>query len=167
MRFRFFRPLHGWREFIHEIVIVVIGVLLALAGAQVIENMRWQWQVQSARQSIANEIASNAAQAAMRLAAQNSRNPIFFVFSDDIPWAREPLGRLGTCVFVDQNSGAASEDLRLMSACKHQIIANSSFSWWAAWLNTNPNKMVVAPRNWLAKPADTFRDVFAAGWTTL
>ena len=71
MRFHFFRPLHGWREFIHEIVIVVIGVLLALAGAQVIENMRWQWQVQSARQSIANEIASNAAQAAMRLAAED------------------------------------------------------------------------------------------------
>jgi len=106
-------------------------------------------------------------EAAMHLAAQRSRNPIFFVFSDDIPWAREPLARLGTCVFVDQNSGAASEDLRLMSACKHQIIANSSFSWWAAWLNTNPNKMVVAPKNWLAKPPDTFKDVFAAGWTTL
>lgn len=106
-------------------------------------------------------------EAAMHLAAQNSRNPIFFVFSDDIPWARDRLGRLGTCVFVDQNSGAASEDLRLMSACKHQIIANSSFSWWAAWLNTNPTKRVVAPKNWLAKPADTFKDVFAAGWTTL
>jgi len=103
----------------------------------------------------------------MHLAMQHSRNPRFFVFSDDIPWAREHLGRLGTCVFVDQNSGAASEDLRLMAACKHQIIANSSFSWWAAWLNTNPNKMVVAPKNWLTKPPHTFQDVFAAGWTTL
>lgn len=106
-------------------------------------------------------------EAAMHLAVQRTRNPLFFVFSDDIPWARDQLGRLGTCVFVDQNAGAASEDLRLMSACKHQIIANSSFSWWAAWLNTNASKLVVAPRNWLAKPPNTFSDVFAAGWTTL
>jgi len=71
MRFRFFRPLHGWREFIHEIIIVVIGVLLALAGAQVIENWRWQQQVKSARLSIGNELAENALQGAMRMAVEN------------------------------------------------------------------------------------------------
>ena len=71
MRFRFPKPLHGWREFVHEIVIVVIGVLLALAGAEMVENWRWQWQVQSTRQSIANEIAANANQAVGRLAVEN------------------------------------------------------------------------------------------------
>jgi hypothetical protein len=71
MRFRFIRPLHGWREFIHEIVIVVIGVMLALAGAQVIENWRWQQQVGSARQSIGNELAQNGLQAATRLVVEN------------------------------------------------------------------------------------------------
>lgn len=71
MRFRFFRPLHGWREFIHEIVIVVIGVLLALAGAQVIDEGRWQRQVGSTRQSIANELVTNADQAAMRIAVED------------------------------------------------------------------------------------------------
>jgi hypothetical protein len=71
MRFRFIRPLHGWREFIHEIVIVVIGVLLALAGAEVIENWRWQQQVGSARQSIADELAVNSSQAAMRIALED------------------------------------------------------------------------------------------------
>src|ERR1043165_2225697 len=65
------KPLHGWREFIHEIVIVVIGVLLALAGAELIENWRWQWQVQSTRQSIANELAANANEAAGRLAVED------------------------------------------------------------------------------------------------
>ena len=71
MRFRFIRPLHGWREFIHEIVIVVIGVLLALAGAQLIEAWRWQLQVGSARQSIANELVAAADQAAMRIAVED------------------------------------------------------------------------------------------------
>lgn len=71
MRFRFIRPLHGWHEFIHEIVIVVIGVLLALAGAELIENWRWQWQVRSARQSIANELAANANEAAGRIAVED------------------------------------------------------------------------------------------------
>jgi hypothetical protein len=71
MRFRFIRPLHGWHEFIHEIVIVVIGVLLALAGAELIENWRWQWQVASARQSIANELAANENEAAGRLAVED------------------------------------------------------------------------------------------------
>jgi len=71
MRFRFFRPLHGWREFIHEIVIVVLGVLLALAGAEVVENWRWQWQAGSTRQSIANELVANANQAAERIAVED------------------------------------------------------------------------------------------------
>ena len=70
MRFRFIRPLHGWREFIHEIIIVVIGVLLALAGAEAIENWRWHWQVNSTRQAIANELAEAANQAALRLSVE-------------------------------------------------------------------------------------------------
>jgi hypothetical protein len=71
MRFRFIRPLHGWREFIHEIVIVVIGVLLALAGAELIEKWRWQIEVASTRQAIANEIVEATDQAAMRLAVED------------------------------------------------------------------------------------------------
>jgi hypothetical protein len=71
MRFRFFRPLHGWREFIHEIIIVVIGVLLALAGAQMIEDWRWNWQVGSTRQAIANELEEAANQAALRISVED------------------------------------------------------------------------------------------------
>jgi len=64
-------PLHGWREFIHEIIIVVLGVLLALAGAEMVEAWRWQWQVQSTRQAIANEVVENAKQAGQRLSVEN------------------------------------------------------------------------------------------------
>ena len=71
MRFRFFRPLHGWREFVHEVIIVVIGVLLALAGAQMIEDWRWHLEVGSTRQAIANELVEAANQAAMRLAVED------------------------------------------------------------------------------------------------
>ncbi len=72
--------------------------------------------------------------------------PTFFVFSDDIGFARESLTNLGNVVFMDTNDEmSAVEDLRLMSSCRHHIIANSTFSWWGAWLNPNPDKVVMVP----------------------
>jgi hypothetical protein len=76
-------------------------------------------------------------------------DPVIFVFSDDMPFVKENLSRDVKMVFVEQNNDfAAHEDLRLMSSCHHHIIANSSFSWWGAWLNPRRGKMVVAPRQW-------------------
>lgn len=76
---------------------------------------------------------------------QREQDLHFFVFSNDIAWCRENLA-LDNCCYVDNNSGAASyRDMQLMSACKHNIIANSTFSWWAAWLNDNPHKLVLTP----------------------
>lgn len=78
-------------------------------------------------------------------------SPTFFVFSDDFEWANVNLRLEGKVVFVSHNTGKDSfEDMRLMSMCKHNIIANSSFSWWGAWLNDNSNKIVIAPRQWFA-----------------
>lgn len=78
--------------------------------------------------------------------------PYYFVFSDDVEWAKSnflPLFR--NMEIVQGNQGEDSwQDMHLMSLCKHNIIANSSFSWWAAWLNANPNKIVVAPGKWFA-----------------
>lgn len=75
--------------------------------------------------------------------------PQYFVFSDDITWSRQQLTDLPNAIFVDHNKGDDSfKDLLLMSSCKHQIIANSTFSWWAAWLNDFKDKTVIAPQTW-------------------
>ena len=93
--------------------------------------------------------------------------PQFFVFSDDPDWAeaniRPPTGRT---TYV-RNTGPAYEDLRLMSHCKHHIIANSSFSWWAAWLRYSTDKTVIAPRVWLNIPGFDASDVVPAYWTRI
>lgn len=93
--------------------------------------------------------------------------PRFFIFSDDMEWVRENLdvGHPLSFVGVDRRN-ADHEDLHLMSQCRHQIIANSSFSWWGAWLNRNPDKIVLAPKQWFAAPIDT-RDLIPEGWWRL
>lgn len=80
-----------------------------------------------------------------------TESPHFFVFSDDTEWARANLKLSSQMTFVDHNGPSdAYEDLRLMSQCRHHVIANSSFSWWGAWLNASQNKIVFAPKQWLA-----------------
>lgn len=75
-------------------------------------------------------------------------NPHFFIFSDDKEYVAENL-KMENATFVDFNSGSDSwQDMYLMSLCNNNIIANSSFSWWAAWLNDNPSKIVIAPSRW-------------------
>ena len=79
---------------------------------------------------------------------KNVEKPTFFIFSDDLEWCKSSLTFLGDCIYVERTQ-TEIDDLKLMSFCQHNIIANSSFSWWGAWLNQNPNKTVIAPKDWL------------------
>lgn len=76
-------------------------------------------------------------------------NPYFFIFSDDMDWVKNNL-IVENAFYIEHNEGKKSYiDMHLMSLCEHNIIANSTFSWWGAWLNQNNSKIVVAPNIWL------------------
>jgi hypothetical protein len=96
------------------------------------------------------------------------KKPVFFVFSDDIAWSRKHLSLPTNASFIDHNNGNQSfRDMQLMSRCKHHIIANSSFSWWGAWLNPNHDKIVIAPRVWFQDSTANDQDVVPKNWIKL
>lgn len=89
----------------------------------------------------------------------------WYFFSDDINWVRENLPKPENTNYISHNTGADSyKDMYLMSQCKHNIIANSSFSWWGAWLNANPGKIVIAPVDWLAKQGIKSKTLVPENW---
>ena len=93
-------------------------------------------------------------------------DPTFFIFSDDIRSVKEYLPRNIRAVFVDHNDDfSAHEDMRLMSSCRHHIIANSTFSWWGAWLNPRSDKVVIAPRQWDVTEKSFYPDLLPPSWT--
>ncbi len=96
---------------------------------------------------------------------QRVPNARLFAFSDDPKWVAEVLTpRYPDLVLIEHNIGEDSyNDMRLMSLCRHHVIANSSFSWWGAWLNTHLDKIVIAPRRWFATDTDT-RDLIPSSW---
>ena len=101
--------------------------------------------------------------------AARLENPAFFVFSDEPDWARENLDIPYRTTVVSHNDASRNfDDLHLMSICDHHIIANSSFSWWGAWLNPEPSKMVLMPTCWFRdhEPEAT-ADIRPAGWIAL
>jgi Glycosyl transferase family 11 len=92
--------------------------------------------------------------------------PTFFIFSDDPLWVQENLHLGEKTVFIAGTGLRDVDELLLMSACQHNIIANSSFSWWGAWLNQNPAKIVIAPTPWFDnQPYDTA--LLPTTWTQL
>ncbi len=103
--------------------------------------------------------------ACVRFMADRVGKPHFFVFSDEPEWAAENLRFAYPMTFVTHNrDGREYEDLRLMSLCRHHIIANSSFSWWGAWLNARAGKIVLAPQRWFNEPDRDTSDLVPDGW---
>lgn len=86
---------------------------------------------------------------AIELMKTKIENPHFFIFSDDIEWVKSHFKLNFKCDFIDFNSDCPEKDLNLIKNCKHNIIANSTFSWWGAWLNDNDDKIVIAPHKWM------------------
>src|SRR3989344_1821855 len=90
--------------------------------------------------------------------------PTFFVFSDDLQWVKKNLNLPSSMIFVDYNGPEKNyEDLRLMSLCKHHIIANSTLSWWGAWLAEHKDQKVIAPLRWFNNDVNT-KDLIPDRW---
>jgi hypothetical protein len=107
---------------------------------------------------------------AIRLIKQKQINPVFFVFSDDPQWVSESFPNEPGYVIINHKKPVRNYvDMMLMSACKHNIIANSSYSWWGAWLNNNPGKIVIAPEKWYTEGnnAEVIKDRIPEGWITI
>lgn len=108
-------------------------------------------------------------QAAIAYICQKVEKPVFFIFSDDISWVMNNMTLPKPNFYINFNKANESyRDMQLMASCKHNIIANSSFSWWGAWLNDNPDKMVIAPAKWYNKVEDfIYSDLVPTTWVSL
>ena len=102
--------------------------------------------------------------AAMKKIQRTIPSPHYYIFSDDISWVKENLSIPGPVTFFEGRGDRDYEELMLMKCCRYNIIANSSFSWWGAWLNDNPAKMVIAPLRWLNDPNINTSDAVPGTW---
>ncbi len=104
--------------------------------------------------------------AAIAYIKKNIPNPELFVFSDDIAWVQENF-KTDIPMMIVPSDIKDYEAGRLMSLCRHNIIANSTFSWWAAWLNTNEKKIVIAPKKWFNDPSRDTKEFLPSSWIPL
>jgi len=115
--------------------------------------------------SMAQPIPNSYYDRALEMMAAKVPHANYFVFSDDSPWAQANLRWPADTVFITHNTGRDDgEDLRLMSHCDHFIIANSTFSWWGAWLSRAEGKIVIGPRNWYPTPHPSEADLIPESW---
>lgn len=103
---------------------------------------------------------------AIELMNQKVKNSVYFIFSDDIEWAKNNLKLKVPHHFVSDRNGKIKdyEEIILISRCKSHIIANSTFSWWGAWLNNKPNKIVIAPKKWFNDISINTSDLIPRLW---
>ena len=102
-------------------------------------------------------------QKAMETVTEKYTNAVFCVFSDDIEWVKNNI-KGPNMIYVSGGNTKYYEEIILMGLCKHHIIANSSFSWWSAWLNLKNDKMVISPTIWRANDIGNFKDIAPSTW---
>lgn len=90
--------------------------------------------------------------------------PRIFVFSDDVPWVKETLDLPISTRYVSGSGAADWEEMHLMSLCRRHVISNSSFSWWGAWLDERPDKLVIAPKPWFREPRLENKYICPSSW---
>lgn len=106
--------------------------------------------------------------AALSEMASKFKDMQLFVFSDDISWTRDNLPSYPSMTFVEpQDDGKDVQDMHLMASCRAHIVANSSFSWWGAWLNPRRDKHVIAPAQWFRSSSHDARDLIPESWQKL
>ena len=157
--FSFKAPLNGKNE--------ELNILIQNNNAVSIHIRRCDYLSQNSNQNV---LELEYYKKAVRFIASKIDNPYFIIFSDDMTWVKNNLELGYNHLYVDWNQGKESYiDMQLMSLCKHNIIANSTFSWWGAWLNKNIDKLVVAPNKWYKKDtSDNYPDGFVPnGWNIL
>ncbi|MGZ6540009.1 MAG: alpha-1,2-fucosyltransferase, partial [Bacteroidia bacterium] len=102
---------------------------------------------------------------AIKMIRNKFPDSFFYIFSDEPEWFKNNIRIDFPVEFVTHNIRENSyEDLVLMSLCKHNIIANSSFSWWGAWLNENPDKIVIAPKHWFKDKSKNTKNLIPQKW---
>jgi hypothetical protein len=103
---------------------------------------------------------------AINIIKKNNKNVMFFVFSDDMEWVKNNFN-FKNVFFIDHCQEVhPGEDVKLMSLCNHNIVANSSFSWWGGWLNSHNDKIVIAPKQWFSdeKRKSKIQDIIPSDW---
>jgi hypothetical protein len=101
---------------------------------------------------------------AIELISDEIIEPKFYIFSDDPEWAKENLKIKQNYEIISGRKLSMQEEMILMSNCKHNIIANSTFSWWGAWLNQNSGKIVIAPTPWVDKQPNPHKNILPETW---
>ena len=157
--FSFKKPLFGENE--------LVANQIARDHAVSLHVRRGDYLTDAKTSSIMNVCDISYYERAVSYITNKISNPVFYIFSDDIDWVKQHISLDYPCVYINHNRGEDSYiDMQLMSICKHHIIANSSFSWWGAWLNPNLEKIVVAPKNWFANNTNA-NDILPESWIKL
>ncbi len=101
---------------------------------------------------------------AIRIMREKLPTAHFYIFTDDLPWAKEHITFPEPNTVVSGPTRQPHEELMLMASCRNNIIANSTFSWWAAWLNPNQSKTVIGPQKWFADEKIDTSDILPSSW---